>query len=171
MHPNTAAALAEGRRRWLERMRTAKARAEIARFPNGRRKRGLPPLPRDKKLRKAMRLVENELAEMARRKRQLVPAERFEDLSRGRKLEKAADLGLIRAYEILQLGINPLDPKMTAIISNVALNLISRQIPIEAAAGMAPGNVGRGVVADLGRAERTLDRLGALLLGDDDGDE
>jgi hypothetical protein len=52
-----------------------------------------------------------------------VPAERFEDLSRGRKLEKAADLGLIRAYEILQLGVNPLYPKMTAIISNVATSL------------------------------------------------
>jgi hypothetical protein len=41
--PSAVAARVEGRRRWVERMREAKARGEVERFPGGRRKRGLPP--------------------------------------------------------------------------------------------------------------------------------
>jgi hypothetical protein len=61
----------EGRRRWVERMRAAKAAGQIARFPGGRRTRGLPPLSKDPKIRRAQRIVENQL-EMARRKKQLL---------------------------------------------------------------------------------------------------
>ena len=35
MHPNTAAALVAGRRRWVERMRLAKAAGLIEKFPTG----------------------------------------------------------------------------------------------------------------------------------------
>jgi hypothetical protein len=70
-HQNTAAAINEGRRRWVERMRAAKAAGQIARFPGGRRTRGLPPLSKDPKIRRAQRIVENQL-EMARRKKQLL---------------------------------------------------------------------------------------------------
>jgi len=43
-------------------MREAKARGEIERFPGGRRKRGLPPLSKDRTIRKAQRLVEKMMA-------------------------------------------------------------------------------------------------------------
>jgi len=55
---DTGAAIAEGRRRWVERMRAAKAQGEIDRFPGGRRKRGLPRLSKNPIIRKAQRIVE-----------------------------------------------------------------------------------------------------------------
>ena len=58
MHPNTAAALVQGRQRWVARMREAKAAGQIERFPNGRRARHLPPLARDTTIRKAQRILE-----------------------------------------------------------------------------------------------------------------
>jgi hypothetical protein len=65
----------------------AKAAGQAARFPGGRRTRGLPPLSKDPKIRRAERIVENGL-EMARRKKQLpIPAHKpWEELSRGQKL-------------------------------------------------------------------------------------
>jgi len=53
------AAATAGRRRWLQRMRAAKARGEIARFPNGRL-RGVPNGARapDKYIRRAQRQLE-----------------------------------------------------------------------------------------------------------------
>src|SRR6516165_1029493 len=56
------AAMVEGRRRWIERMRAAKARGELARLPGGRRSRGLPKLSRDKKIRRAQRILEKKMA-------------------------------------------------------------------------------------------------------------
>jgi hypothetical protein len=76
MHPNTAAALAAGRERWLRRMRLAKQLGLITRFPNGRRPRGAPKLHSDKLIRKAQRIIERrveEQAEMA--KLHMVPGE------------------------------------------------------------------------------------------------
>jgi hypothetical protein len=118
-------------------MREAKERGEIVRFPGGRRPRGSPPLSKDKTIRRAQRIIEAEI-DMARTRRKkqllLVPAPKpWEELSRGQKLERAADLGLDRAYEILQLGVDPLNPKVLAIVQNTALAVISRQIAIEAA--------------------------------------
>jgi hypothetical protein len=116
-------------------MREAKERGEIVRFPGGRRPRGSPPLSKDKTIRRAQRIIEAEI-EMARKKKQslltLAPKV-WRELTRAEKLERAADLGLDRAFEILQLGVNPLDPKILAIVQNTALTVISRQIAIEAA--------------------------------------
>jgi hypothetical protein len=50
-HPNSRVARLEGRRQWVTRMRAAKARGEIERFPGGRRAKGLPPLSRDPTIR------------------------------------------------------------------------------------------------------------------------
>jgi len=57
-HPHSRAARLEGRRRWVDRMREAKARGEITRFPNGARARHLPPLSKDPIIRRAQRIVE-----------------------------------------------------------------------------------------------------------------
>jgi hypothetical protein len=169
MHTNTATAIVEGRRRWVDRMHEAKERGEIVRFPGGRRAPGLPPLSKDPKIRKAQRIVEKELAEMARtRKKQpnlLGPAPKpWQQLSRAEKLERASDLGLNRAYEILQLGVDPLNPKVLAIVQNTALTIISRQIAIEAAQADQSHPVSTG----LSRSEalallNACDRIDALL--------
>ena len=60
----SVAARVEGRRRWVERMRLAKARGEIEKIPGGRRAKGLPPLSKDPKIRKAQRFVEKAMAKL-----------------------------------------------------------------------------------------------------------
>src|SRR6516164_6062631 len=63
LKPEQIAVMVEGRRRWVERMRVAKAARLIARFPCGARSLGLPPLSKDPKVRKAQRLIEARMAE------------------------------------------------------------------------------------------------------------
>ena len=64
MHENTLAAMKAGRRRWVERMRAAKAAGLIERFPNGRRAKGLPPRSKDRIIARGQRLIEQAIAEM-----------------------------------------------------------------------------------------------------------
>jgi len=47
-----------GRRRWVERMRRAKAAGLIERFPNGRRAKGLPPRSKDRIIARGQRIVD-----------------------------------------------------------------------------------------------------------------
>jgi len=54
----------EGRRRWVERMRAAKAAGLIDRFPNGRRAKGLPSRSKDRIIARGQRLVEQAIIEM-----------------------------------------------------------------------------------------------------------
>jgi hypothetical protein len=75
MHPNTLRAIREGRRRWQERMRLAKARGLIEKLPIGK-------ASADKRVRKALqRIIEVKLAMTektalpARHWAQLSPAE------------------------------------------------------------------------------------------------
>jgi len=60
-HPNSRVARLEGRRRWVERMRAAKAAGLIERFRNGRRAKGLPPRSRDRIIARGQRLIEQRL--------------------------------------------------------------------------------------------------------------
>jgi len=142
MHPNTAAALVQGRQRWVARMREAKAAGQIERFPNGRRARHLPPLARDTTIRKAQRILER-LVSMSGNGNATsvgqVPVTPSEDrpwemLTKAQKLAAAADLALDAAYKILQLGVDPADPKLLAIIKDTALSVISHQIRVDTAA-------------------------------------
>jgi hypothetical protein len=132
------------------------------------RARGLPPLSKDPKIRKAQRIIEAEL-EMARTRKKkqsaLTPAPKpWAELTRGEKLERAADAGLDRAWEILALGVNPLNRKILAIVQNTALTVISRQIQIEA----AQADRSHPVPTGLSRTEaialmNAADKLDALL--------
>jgi hypothetical protein len=145
-------------------MRAAKARGEIDRFPNGGRAKALPPLSKDRKIRKAQRIIENE---MARRKKQqlLVPPPKpWVDLTRGEKLERAADAALDRAWEVLQWQPAPTDLKLSTLVSNVALTILARQIGVEA----AQADQSHPVPTGLSRSEaialmNAADRLDALL--------
>ena len=134
MHPNTRAAIAAGRRRWVERMRAAKARGEIERFPGGKRARGLPPLSRDPTIRKAQRIVERLMAEQTGVQaitNEAVPPRTWDDLTKAEKLSRAADLALDCARQILELGIDRSDVKLVAQVKDTALNIISQQIRLD----------------------------------------
>ena len=165
MHPNTAAAIAEGRRHWFERMRQAKAAGQIERFPNGRRAKGLPPLSPDPKIRKAQRIVERAI--MAKVNGVLMNGNggighTQESLSKTERLSRATDLALTCVMEILELGIDPSDAKKLAIVKDTALNIISQQIRLDALKELhARGDA----AADNGRAEeeRLFDRAFADL--------
>ena len=56
-HPNSRAARIEGRKRWVAEMHAKKAAGEIDKFPNGGAKH-CPPLPANRKVRRAIRLLE-----------------------------------------------------------------------------------------------------------------
>jgi hypothetical protein len=106
-HPNSRAARLGGRRRWVERMRQAKAAGQIERFPGGRRPRGLPPLSKDPTIRRAQTLVERAMAKKNGTGVPEVPTvpdnvRPWSSLSKGERLSSATDDSL---------GIGKADPR------------------------------------------------------------
>jgi hypothetical protein len=173
-HAHSKAARLAGRARWVERTKAAKARGEIARFPGGRRARGLPPLPRNPKVRKAARIIEKEMA--ARRKKAVAaagPAEvPWRELPKGVKLGDATDESLNFIYGLLLREVDPVeDPKLYALKVTVALNTISNQIRLDAAAlqaQVALSNIPDALLSE--RLEAAFSRLDEIILVDEDGD-
>jgi len=87
-HPSSKAARIEGRRRWLDRMREAKAAGQIEKIPGGRRAKGLPPLSKDRKIREAQRMIEKMMSERA------VARRWGEGLTKAERLSEATDEAL-----------------------------------------------------------------------------
>jgi hypothetical protein len=143
MHPNTAAAIAEGRRRALERRRQLKAAGKADRVWGGsRRARHLPPLSRNPTIRKAQRIVERALAKTSGTGTGIseVPSGQvpdsvrpWESMSKAEKLSKAADLALDAARQILELGVDPSDPRLLQIVKDTALSVIAQQVRVDTA--------------------------------------
>ena len=131
-HPHSRAARLEGRRRWVERMRGAKARGEIERFPNGARARDLPPLSKDRTIRRAQRLLEKAKV-MADQEIATVPERPWSELTKAEKLGDVTNVALDIAREILALGVDPSDPKILQIVKDTALSVISNQIRVDTA--------------------------------------
>ena len=135
-------AMVEGRRRWVERMRTAKAAGLIERFPGGRRARGLPPLSKDPKIRKAQRLIETRMAErnaaVVMAPRSDPPAHRAErpwaEMSKGEKLAAATDRALDVAKAYLDVPVDPSNLKLASLQTNLALGVIGYQVRVESGA-------------------------------------
>jgi hypothetical protein len=144
MHPNTAAAIAKGRRWALERRRKLKAASQVDRVWGGsRRAKGLPPLSKNRKVRKAQRLVE---ARMAERKRAalvavpgsdlpVLPAERpWAEMSKGEKLAAATDRALDVAKAYLDMPVDADNLRLASLQSSLALEIIGYQIRVESGA-------------------------------------
>jgi hypothetical protein len=139
-------------------MHAAKAAGEIEKFPCGgnRQAEGLPPLSKNKHIRKAQRLVE---AQMSRRAA-IVAA----GLTKAERLGSAVDTALEVATEILALGVDPTDPRVLAIVKDTALSIIATQARLDAAALQAAS----GGVASFGdddldeRIERRMRLVRAL---------
>jgi len=127
--PEHTAAIVGGRRRWVERMREAKARGEIERFPGGRRARGLPPLSKDRTIRRAQRILE---ARGSNRGAVMVPA--TSDATKAEKLGEATDISLDRVLAFLYLDVDPrAEPKLFALQMNTAMTTISNQVRVDTA--------------------------------------
>jgi hypothetical protein len=84
-------------------MRAAKARGEVERFPGGRRAKGLPPLSKDKTIRRAQRILEAQMVDVTKR----IPAalvEQWDELSPAQKLAIETNTGLSITRRILDDG-------------------------------------------------------------------
>jgi hypothetical protein len=123
MHPNTAAALAEGRKRALARRRELKTAGQVERVWGGARP--LPHHSRDPKIRKAQRMVEKAME-------RLPAAIGISRMSKAEKLSRAAELALDCVTQILELGIDPTDAKTFAAVKDTALNVIAQAIRVDA---------------------------------------
>ena len=148
-HPNTLAALNAGRERWLARMRLAKERGLIEKFPNGRRRRGSPKRSADKIVARAQRVMEAAMA-----KRSTLPAAVGEptvavkpwgEMSKGEKLAANTDLALDFTRQLLELPFDPENVKLLGHQKDAALTIISQQIRIEAERLRAPPTRGGSV--------------------------
>jgi hypothetical protein len=140
-------------------MREAKAAGLIEKIPGGRRARGLPKLPADRKLRRAVRIVEKE---MAKRKEAAaaVPAvapRDWEELSSGEKLSLATGQSLEKVYNFLLMDLDPVEEqKLFLAQQQVALSTISNQIRLDSARLQAETALGG---LDDGELDRRLGRL------------
>jgi hypothetical protein len=136
MHENTRAARAAGYREWVARMRAVKAAGQIERFPGGRRARGLPPLSKDRTIRRAQRIVE---AWMAQQDVATVPERPWSELSHPEKLDLETGQALDIAGKILsdgaQLlerdGLEGTDIKLVTLVKDTALQVISTQVRVD----------------------------------------
>jgi hypothetical protein len=61
------------------------------------------------------------------------PDRPWETLSKAEKLSRAADLALDAARQILELGVDPRDPKLLAIVKDTALSVIAQQVRVDTA--------------------------------------
>ena len=163
-HPNTCAAAIEGRRRWVERMRAAKERGEVDRFPNGRRARGLPKRSKDRIIARGQRLIEQAIAEMAKAKKNLpaVPERPWEEKTVGEKFSANFEDALDFSHEVLNRNTNWEDIELLKLKKEIALAAQSQAIRIRVAE-LSPRSDDSVVnrlmqrVAALRRGERVID--------------
>jgi hypothetical protein len=135
-------------------MRAAKARGEIARFPNGGRAKGLPPLSRNPIIRKAQRLIEAKMQAKA----VVVPVK---DITKAEKLGAASDRSLDRVVAFLDQDIDPqADPKLFALQINTSLTIISVQGRLDAAALQAQALSTAGLSDEQKRARTRSNSFG-----------
>jgi hypothetical protein len=166
-HPNTRATAVEGRRRWLERMREAKVAPGCGRgrFVSASLcwtasavafRADLPRLSKDRKIRRAQRMLE---AAMEERKKEVAATvtRAWEELSSAEKLSLATDQSLDKVYAFLLLDFDPVEEqKLVLAQQQVALATISNQIRLDSARLQAETALGG---LDDGELDRRLGRL------------
>jgi hypothetical protein len=124
-------------------MREAKAAGLIDKIPGGRRAKGLPPLSKDRKIRRAQKILEAAMAARKAEKAVVPVAERrWQELDKAGQLSEATSESLSRVYAFLLMDFDPAkDPKMFALQQSVALSTISAQIRLDSAALLARSGV------------------------------
>jgi hypothetical protein len=131
---------------WVERMREAKARGEISRFPGGRRARDLPKLSKDKTIRKAQRIIEKAKA-VAEQQIAKTEGMTWEELSHSEKLTRQTGTALNITAKILnegarlldQNGLEGMDIKLLTLVKDTAMQSIGTQVRVDSARLAASG--------------------------------
>jgi hypothetical protein len=115
-------------------MNAQKAAGVIARLPCGRRPRGSPKRPKGPIIARAQRIIE---AVMAKRSVPATPpgasvaAKPWAEMTKAEKLSANTDLSLDVTRQILELGVDPSDPKVLGHVKDTALTLIGQQIRLD----------------------------------------
>jgi hypothetical protein len=162
MRAGTRAALRADREIWLARMRAAKAAGLIARFPQGRKRRGSAPRSKDKTIARAQRLIEEFKMAIKKITAPALPSEAAPP-SKAERLSKATELALDIVRQILELGVDPADVKLLAQVKDTALSVISQKIRVDKGAlrsqsaaeqhrSLVLAELAKGLGADLGEA-------------------
>jgi hypothetical protein len=132
-------------------MREAKARGEIERFPSGRRARGLPPLSKNRTIRRAQRILE------VRVSKAVVPT--TSNATKADKLGEATDKSLDLVLAFLNRDVDPeREPKLFAQQINSAHLTINTQVRVDNAklAAEALGPAGLNEQERRDRARRLI---------------
>ena len=155
-HPNTCAAAIEGRRRWVERMRRAKAAGLIERFPNGRRAKGLPPRSKDRIIAKGQRLIEQAIA--MTKALPAVPDKSWEEMTDGEKFASNFSASLDFSHEVLNRHTNWEDTELLKLKKEIALSTQAAAIRVKVAE--------LGPRSDDSVVERLMRRVAAIRRGE-----
>ena len=167
----SVAARVAGRRHWLERQRRLKATGIIVKIPGGRKPRGSPRRSADKVVARAQRLVE----EMVMAKR-IVPARTssgepalpaakpWPAMTQAERLSANADRALDVTRQILELPVDPENPKLLGHIKEVALTVIGQQIRVSEGLRDRAAEEARGQLL-LEELEERLEARGTSLHG------
>jgi hypothetical protein len=155
MHENTLAAMKAGRRRWVERMRQAKAAGLIEKFPIGRAK-GLPPRSKDRIIAHGQRLIEQAIA-MAKAL-PAVPDKSWEDWTDGEKFASKFSASLDFNHEVLNRHTNWEDTELLKLKKEIALSTQAAAIRVKVAE--------LGPRADDSVVERLMRRVAAIRRGE-----
>jgi hypothetical protein len=90
---------------------------------------------RDKLVTKALAMVRRAMSERdLDRRRNRLPAVRdkqWDEMTKAEKLSHNADLGLDVVKSILELGVDPRDPKILGFVKDTALTIIGQQIRVD----------------------------------------
>ena len=155
-HPASRAARLEGRQRWVERMRAARAAGLIERFPNGRRAKGLPPRSKDRIIARGQRLIEQAIA-MAKAL-PAVPNKSWEEMTDGEKFASNFSASLDFNHEVLNRHTNWEDTELLKLKKEIALSTQAAAIRVKVAE--------LGPRSDDSVVERLMRRVAAIRRGE-----
>jgi hypothetical protein len=155
-HPNTRAAAVEGRHRWLERMRQAKAAGLIEKIPGGRRARGLPPRSNDRIIVRGQRLLDRMIEDME--KLPTIPDKPPEQQTDSELFGGNFRRSLLFSREVLDRDTNWEDVELLKLKKEVALATQTAAVRIKVAE-LAPRS-------DDGVVERLMRRVAAIRRGE-----
>jgi hypothetical protein len=126
-------------------MRVAKAAGLIARIPGGRRAKDLPPLSKDRRVRRAQKFLEARMEKQELAARDQPPAQRpWAEMSKGEKLAAATDRALDVAKQYLDVPVDPGNLKLASVQQALALGVIGYQIKVESGVLAGGSNAAKG---------------------------
>ena len=152
----SVAARVEGRKRWLQRQKAAKAAGLIKKIPGVRRTRGLPLRSKDRIIARGQRLIEQAIA-MAKAL-PAVPDKSWEEMTDGEKFASNFSASLDFNHEVLNRHTNWEDTELLKLKKEIALSTQAAAIRVKVAE-LAPRS-------DDGVVNRLMARVAAIRRGE-----